>query len=134
MSTLDKTITPIPVGIQRSRLVKQVSPNGLPIVYAGRPSKWGNPYRVIKKDGYWFVIGDISGVEFSSKDKNEAVQFAVDVYEEYVTHEHNLGNLDITELIDKNISCWCSLDCKCHRDVLLKLAKKLKIQLNFFKK
>lgn len=126
--TLDITTEPVPIGIQRSRIKKQVSPNGLPIVYVGRPSKWGNPFRVVEKDGYWFVISDISGPEFSSKDKNEAIHFAVGNYEEYVSHEHNAGNLDICELIDKNLSCWCSLDCKCHRDVLLKLAKQLKIK------
>ena len=35
-----------PIRIQRSRLKKQVSPNGLPIVYVGRPSKYANPYKL----------------------------------------------------------------------------------------
>jgi len=35
-----------PERIQRSRIFKQESPNGLPIIYVGRPSKWGNPYKV----------------------------------------------------------------------------------------
>lgn len=126
--TPDITTEPNPVGIQRSRIKKQVSPNGLPITYVGRPSKWGNPFRVIMKHGSWIVVGDNETTFFSSRDKNIAVMFAVDVYKEYVSHEHNAGNLDICELIDKNLSCWCSLDCKCHRDVLLKLAKQLKIK------
>ena len=37
-----------PVRIKRSRQFKQVSPNGLPITYVGRGSKWGNPFRVVK--------------------------------------------------------------------------------------
>ena len=32
------------IRIQRSRQHKQQSPNGLPIVYVGRPTKWGNPF------------------------------------------------------------------------------------------
>lgn len=35
-----------PQRLQRSRQHKMVNPNGLPIVYASRPSKWGNPYHI----------------------------------------------------------------------------------------
>ncbi len=38
--------TPKPVRVQRSRQEKQSSPNGLEIKYCGRPTKWGNPFRV----------------------------------------------------------------------------------------
>ena len=40
----------VPVRVQRSRKTKQVSPNGLPIVYVGRPTKWGNPFRATDKE------------------------------------------------------------------------------------
>jgi len=46
-----------PIRIQRSRQHKMVSPNGLPIVYVGRPSKWGNPYK-IKKSKWGLVYQD----------------------------------------------------------------------------
>ena len=36
----------VPVRVQRSRQHKQVSPNGLPIIYVGRPTKFGNPFKV----------------------------------------------------------------------------------------
>lgn len=46
----------VPVRIQRSRKHKQVSPNGLPIVYVGRGSRWGNPFRLVKySDGKWAI-------------------------------------------------------------------------------
>lgn len=35
-----------PIRIQRSRQKMQFSPNGLPIKYCGRPSVWGNPFRL----------------------------------------------------------------------------------------
>lgn len=36
-----------PIRLQRSRQYKQVSPNGLPIVYVGRPGKYGNPFKIV---------------------------------------------------------------------------------------
>ncbi len=39
---------PMPCRIQRKRTkgfrLQDASPNGLPVVYVGRPTKWGNPY------------------------------------------------------------------------------------------
>lgn len=89
----------MPVRIQRSRQHKQESPNGLPIVYVGRPSKWGNPY---PKAGY-------------------GEENAIGLYEIYVEKELDNGTLDIEELRGKNLSCWCRLDRNCHADVLLKI-------------
>jgi hypothetical protein len=43
-NTINKPMEIKPVRITRSRQHKQVSPNGLPIVYVGRGSKWGNPF------------------------------------------------------------------------------------------
>lgn len=37
------------VHIQRSRQKKQVSPNGLEVVYVGRGSKYGNPFKLGEK-------------------------------------------------------------------------------------
>lgn len=40
--------TPKPVRVRRSRKagfrLQDASPNGLPVVYVGRPTKWGNPF------------------------------------------------------------------------------------------
>lgn len=114
----------IPVRIQRNRQSKQVSPNGLPIIYVGRPWKWGNPFRVTGKKGRWFVIGDDGFSLVTFNEKNEAIDFCVENYKEYILHEHNLGIVNVIDLKGKNLSCWCPMDCKCHADVLLELANK----------
>ena len=68
-------------------------------VYVGRPSEFGNPF----PKSLW---GD------------EAVK----KYEDYIKTAIETGALDITKLKGKNLSCWCSIDTKCHVDVLLKIA------------
>ena len=93
-----------PVRLQRSRKHKQISPNGLPIVYVGRPSKWGNPFKVVGED---------------------AIACCLEKYKEYILHEHDLGIKNIADLIGKNLSCWCAIDQLCHADILLELVKKI---------
>lgn len=96
-----------PVRIQRSRQHKQESPNGLPIVYVGRPSKWGNPLKLP-----WV------------SDEEAARKTLVLEHEKWLLR----GDLKIKiedikkELKGKNLSCWCRLDEPCHADVLLKIA------------
>lgn len=105
-----------PVRIQRTRQHKMVSPNGLPIVYVGRPSKWGNPFVLDKKIN-----------------REEAVR----LYGNYIVAENFLPYV-LTELKGKNLACWCGLcekhkngkpyDVKCegclpcHADILLEMA------------
>ena len=92
---MSKVITP--VRIQRSRKVKQVSPNGLPIVYVGRPTKWGNPYKV----------GEAGNAR-------QCVNAFIHIIAPKMEN--------IKELSGKNLSCWCKIGEPCHADVLLKLA------------
>jgi hypothetical protein len=114
----------LPVRIQRSRKQKQVSPNGLPIVYVGRPSKWGNPYFIKKLigwgDGLWQVFNqtfvDQPLITFGTKE--EAVRYCVQMFKRYSR------KINVTELKGKNLSCWCPLDCKCHADILLELSNR----------
>ena len=60
----------MPVRIQRSRQHKQVSPNGLPIVYVGRPTKWGNPFIVGKfiHQSWWDTFDKDDKVKYFSDD------------------------------------------------------------------
>ena len=90
-----------PIRIVRSRRVKQVSPNDLPIVYVGRPSKFGNPARL--KDGY-----DI----FS----------AIHYFRSFVLSNPEFVEMVKKELRHKNLSCWCRKDQICHADILLEIA------------
>lgn len=91
-----------PVRIQRSRQHKQESPNGLPIVYVGRPGKWGNPYHKI----------------------STANQNCVELFTQYIEHRDWLIKEVKKELKGKNLSCWCKLGEPCHADILLEIANK----------
>lgn len=113
-----------PVRIQRSRQTKQVSPNGLPIVYVGRPGKWGNPFKVTGEKGHWFVISDDGFPLVTFDEKKDAIECCVENYKEYISHEHNLGIVNVFDLKGKNLSCWCPLTCKCHADVLLEITNR----------
>ena len=115
----------IPVRLQRSRRHKQFSPNGLATVYVGRPTKWGNPFKVTGEDGHWFVINDYDEPLVSFINKEDAIACCVENYKEYISHEHNLGIKNISDLVGKNLSCWCSQNCLCHADILLELATKV---------
>ena len=110
--------TVVPVRLQRSRKKgsKMVSPNGLPVVYVGRGSAWGNPF-IIGKDGT----------------AKEVVQKYADSLTPYRHHGENSGmdkllysiaNMDAIkhELRGKNLACWCAPDQPCHADVLLEIA------------
>ena len=67
-------------------------------VYVGRPSKWGNPFRVVNGDR----------------------DTAVSKYAEWIGRQpHLLAALH--ELKGKNLVCWCE-PLNCHGRVLAKLA------------
>ncbi len=100
----DKAFTP--VRIQRSRKVKQVSPNLLPIQYVGRPGKWGNPYKIGGEHGLTTIDQILEAYKLTTEVKI------------------GQGWLNISELKGKNLSCWCPIGDPCHADVLLELANK----------
>lgn len=71
-------------------------------VYVGRPTKWGNPFRVGKEA--------------------ESAEDAVDLYKKYLKNNIGLKTRAQIELKGKNLVCWCRLDQLCHADVLLEIA------------
>lgn len=74
-----------PVRITRSRQHKQVSPNGLPIVYVGRGSKWGNPFsKDIPKTSKCSCCGHIK--KTTKEEKLKSIKFSIGRYEEYIKH------------------------------------------------
>lgn len=97
-----------PVRVQRSRAKGWRMPANT--VYVGRPTKWGNPFKV----------GD-------RRDDGQAMDVAeiVVAYEEYLLWG---GGGDIEKLRGKNLACWCPLDQPCHADHLLELANDQKYQ------
>lgn len=72
-------------------------------VFVGRPSKWGNPYRL--------------GKEADSREE------VVALYREMLG---KLPTEDLEALLaplkGRDLACWCPRDAPCHADVLLELA------------
>ena len=127
-------MTEIAQRVQRLRTkgfkLQEASRSGLPVKYVGRPTKWGNPFK-LSPDGwilyyksgkligspwcYWSVSGG-----FKTKD-------IVELYEQWINgelqknHPHLPIPPSITELRDKDLACFCSLDKQCHVDVILKI-------------
>lgn len=129
-----------PIRIQRSRQHKQISPNGLEIIYVGRPTKWGNPFIVYYNQAFkfWGVyiqrgIG-LDPVYPKCKDKKHATNIAVKLFgellmdlnshlvEDLIYKRFRLMRDRIKDLQEKNLSCWCKVGEACHADVLLTLA------------
>lgn len=87
-----------PQRLQRSRKkgAKIASPNGLPVVYVGRGSQWGNP----------FVVG-VHGTASECVEK----------YRHWLDRNRDSMKLDF--LRGKNLACWCRIGNPCHADILL---------------
>lgn len=80
-------------------------------VYVGRPTKWGNPFRVRGK-------GFSPGVQQTA---TQAVKrFRESIHP--VPLQLAFARKDVAELRGKNLACWCRLDQTCHADVLLEIA------------
>lgn len=102
-----------PVRLQRKRTkgFHLESPNGLPVVYVGRPSKWGNPYRESKRSLLSYSLWLNTTIE-GRKIFAQAEE----------------------ELKGKNLACWCPLYNKdgsrfpCHADVLLSIANDMPME------
>jgi hypothetical protein len=67
-------------------------------VYVGRPTKWGNPFK-IGSDG--------------------TREQCISKYRRWIISQQ----LDLHELQGKNLACFCPLNLACHADVLLELTK-----------
>ena len=92
--------------IQRKRTKGWRMPEGA--VYVGRPSKWGNVYRI----GMW--VPSMGWITNRSR--------ATWMYR--VHSAPHLTAEKVAELRGKDLVCWCPLDQPCHADVLLELANR----------
>lgn len=89
----------MPKRIQRRRTAGWRMPENT--VYVGRPTKWGNPYKI-----------------------NERLnkENAVALFREFV--EIHIPAEELKELKGKNLACWCKEGSPCHADILLEFANK----------
>lgn len=130
-----------PKRIQRQRTKGWKMPEGA--IYVGRPSRWGNPYRVgaavvQPTNDYtptanphceylaparssmpceverWSARGEYRQTWFVIEDAATAVR----LFRELCEYE----GYDMSRLRGHDLACWCPLDQPCHADVLLELA------------
>jgi hypothetical protein len=100
-------------------------------VRVSRPSKFGNPFRVVRWGKSWgvlraFGLGDTGQtvLGFGAGDLHpiaaDARRMAVALYCEAI--EQGRIAPDLAQLRGKNLACWCPPSEPCHADVLLRLA------------
>lgn len=96
--------------------------NGLPAVNVARPTKWGNPYRIVPSVllGWWDIVGEgFAAGDCSHGSKTGAQMMAVRFFELNMP----IGKTaSVSSLRSRNLACWCPLGSPCHADVLLELA------------
>lgn len=87
-------------------------------VYVGRPTKWGNPYKV----GKMFIPEDeIFLNPFNPKwEMCKDIKQALSLYENFLKREIQNKRLDLSELKGKKLACWCNLNLPCHVDIIEK--------------
>ena len=123
----------MPKRIQRKRTKGWRMPEGA--VYVGRPTKWGNPFRVgghyrrdahagIPRLGLRFTyLEALEGYQDKTYSTLRTIDEAVSWFRWYVTEgapEYWLAQT--RHLRGKDLACWCPPDQPCHADVLLELA------------
>ncbi len=103
--------------------------------YVGRPTVWGNPYRVVKgRSGLLGVITPDERVVNLRTDCTapEAARVAVRGFQHWLDHldrskpravlARHLAPLVTADVL----SCWCPLDAPCHADTLCDLVGRLR--------
>jgi hypothetical protein len=107
-----------PVRVQRKRTkgfkLQEASPNGLPVVYVGRPTKYGNKHKM---------------TDMRPPNEKLARELAVVAYENDLRRELEQNPHFLDPLKGKNLACWCPLQDKngnsipCHADIIIKIMK-----------
>jgi hypothetical protein len=100
-----------PRRVQMRRSAGWRKPDG--VVYVGRPTRWGNPFRV-------------GGRAHGALDPATAVARFKDALlnGDLRTKEGDALIDQLPSLRGKDLACWCDLDKPCHADVLLELANR----------
>jgi hypothetical protein len=72
-------------------------------VYVGRPSRWGNPFRI--------------GVDGTREE-------VITKYKKWLEEKLKKDPTFLDPLKGKDLACWCPLSLPCHADVILELLSK----------
>lgn len=125
-----------PRRIQRKRTAGWRMPDGAR--YVGRPSRWGNPFRIYhghttigpswsraRETWHAFPVRDCVNAYVTSSTPL-GPEAAVELYRRLL-HVRARDEGDrlrewLAPLAGRDLACWCPLDQPCHADVLLRLA------------
>ena len=96
-------------------------------VIVARPSRWGNPYEVAHRAGGWALLGIDGGQLGWSASGARANQMAVDTFKaDIILGDPANSSLSVesirSELVGRDLACWCKPSQACHGDVLLEIA------------
>ena len=105
----------LPQRIQRKRTKGWKMPEGA--VYVGRPTKWGNPFKIGSEHEYMHWVAG----EFRPYTIRTAAQ-AVTAFSESIGRGSTFERDAKVELRGHDLACFCPLDQPCHADVLLEIA------------
>jgi len=99
----------MPKRIQRKSLFDYSWKSNPNAVYVGRPSKWGNRFKV----GEATAWGEVLTLERS-----------LDLYKRWLLGKLGLHRTFLDPLKGKDLVCFCPLTQKCHADILLAILLK----------
>ena len=88
---------------------------GIPLgaVYVGRPTKWGNPFRLPCAGPLSHTLRSVEEMEYR--------EAAIEKYRQWLLAQPKLVEAAKQELKGKDLVCWCA-PLPCHADVLLAVA------------
>jgi hypothetical protein len=116
-----------PARIQRRRTKGWRAPEGA--VYVGRPTRYGNPYRLIRQDTGWAVqFGDHGGGVGTFPTGAEARRYATEAFRAWINLPDQADTVRLFRALlhGRDLTCWCPLPAegepdRCHAAVLLGL-------------
>lgn len=103
-------------------------------IVVSRPSRWGNPFRVVREPGVGWSLRGIPEErgEWTGIGRELACAYAKNFYYSWITGAPSIKptiqgltapfGTDLESLRGYNLACWCPLEFACHGDVLLELA------------
>lgn len=115
----------MPTRYQR-RFSKRKDDPPIPVgaIYVGRPTHWGNPFKITSAIENGFAA-----------DKDAAQILVVECFRDWLysgnlsswwfhngAEQHTWIREHIRDLYEKDLVCWCRPDQVCHADVLMKAA------------
>ncbi|HET7720503.1 MAG TPA: DUF4326 domain-containing protein, partial [Acidimicrobiales bacterium] len=117
-----------PARIQRRRTRGWRAPEHA--TYVGRPTRFGNPYRIVRADhGLIVQFGETGGGVGTFPSDLEARRYATDAFRVWITQPEQEETLRLFRALlhGRDLTCWCPLPepgqpDHCHAAVLLKLA------------